>query len=95
MKRFFTIAIVCCSCFCAFSQSNVSQSPKDELDALKGTYQLKYYDPRVMSMLPTNLAQVIKSNRKENEVVTVKLNENVEVIIYPKNKIVSPALKAK
>lgn len=56
------------------------------LDQLKGTYELKQTS-REMGVLPSNLAQIIESRRKENTYDTVYLNSYWQLIIYPKAQI--------
>lgn len=57
---------------------------QQKLDALKGTYEIRTQNPRVPYVLPSNLAEIIEKNRKENEATQLKLSENALVIIYPK-----------
>lgn len=70
----------------AFSQSNNATEAQKKLDALKGTYEIKR-SVREMVMLPSNLAEIITSNRKEKEVSVVKLNATTDLVIYPASAI--------
>ncbi|MFN8323665.1 MAG: hypothetical protein U0T74_13470 [Chitinophagales bacterium] len=72
-----------------FPQNNEQSSKplaQQKLDLLKGTYELKS-DSRLMPMLPSNLADIIEKNRKENESNVIQLQNNLELIIYPRNQI--------
>ena len=57
-----------------------------KLDALKGTYEI-VNKSRGAIMLPSDLADIIEKNRKETDQTVITLNEQVEVTIYPKNKV--------
>lgn len=73
----------------AFSQNSEQPSKpvaQQKLDLLKDTYELKS-DSRLMPMLPSNLADIIEKNRKENETNVIQLQEHLELIIYPRNQI--------
>ena len=90
MKKIVTLVVTLAVFELSFSQtdnSSVQRSiQQQKLDALKGTYALKS-NSRTMSMLPSDLADIITRNRKEKEVNRIKLNEEVELIIYPSKEI--------
>jgi hypothetical protein len=90
MIRIFAMLFAVLTCFAAFSQqsANKDQVPaqQQKLDALKGTYELKKTSRNVAS-LPSNLAEIIENNRKEGETNTISLNQDVQLIIYPKKQI--------
>ena len=72
-----------------FSQNSEQPSKpvaQQKLDLLKDTYELKS-DSRLMPMLPSNLADIIEKNRKEDETNVIQLQEHLELIIYPRNQI--------
>ena len=75
----------------AHAQSNSSKGEVPELqkkmDGLKGTYEVKAIDARIMTSLPSNLADIIEKNRKENEDNSLILNENTILIIYSKSRV--------
>lgn len=70
-----------------FTQSSGGVTPQQQqLDALKGTYEIKMAG-RQPGVLPSNLAEIIEKNRKENEITTLKLSESITLVIYPKNQV--------
>ena len=75
-------------CLLLAGAQNVSENPRKteeqkKLDALQGTYKL-VYSGRTMSLLPSNLAELIEKHRKRNKINTIRLNDDVDVVIYPK-----------
>lgn len=68
---------------------------QQQLDALKGTYELKAANARHAFTLPSDLAQIIEKNRKKDEAVQIQLNDNITLIIFSKNQIAGTQPPAK
>ena len=98
MKKMFVAGCLLASCFLLQAQTTgegtAKANPQKRLDELKGTYELRY-TTRALALLPSNLAEIIELNRKKTEVNTIRLNENVEVLIYPLNQISTNSTKNK
>ncbi len=94
-KLFLTVLLLTVSSSAIFSQSpqkNKENNPtlQQAIDALEGTYEIRLrIETRMMSALPSNLAQTIEANRKESEDVFVHLNDMVDVLIYSRQRIQS------
>jgi len=92
IKKMYLLSVVFAAlsgpALCQQSQGKELPVEQKKLDLLKGTYQV-VNNSREMPMLPSNLADIIEQNRKESELNTIKLNDNVTLIIYPKNGIVN------
>jgi len=69
--------------------ATTAKTEQQKLDALKGTYEIKANSRQMVSM-PSNLADIIESNRKETETNTLQLNEFATLVIYPKSSIQNP-----
>ncbi len=100
MKKLITLfAIVfACSISCnAQSAASTNDVPIEQkrLDALKGTYALENLNPRFPASVPSDLAAIIEKNRKDNEETRLRLNENIVLVIYPRNKISNSAVPEK
>ena len=97
MRLFFTSLAFLLISFSLFSQntSDAAINPEQKkLDALKGTYEIRR-SAREMPLLPSNLADIISANRKENELNVVKLNETTKLLIFPMIQIRNASLKTK
>ena len=95
MKKILNSIIAVLFFFTAMAQQANETKPvnllQKHIDDLKGTYEIRYLnDERRMPMLPSNLADIIEKNRKPTETNKVLLSENLELIIYPANRL-SPA----
>lgn len=66
-----------------------TKTEQQKLEALKGTYEIRPTS-RQLYTLPSNLADIIESNRKEAETNTIQLNQYATLVIYPKNSIQNP-----
>ena len=94
MKKILSTLVFLISFFFMFSQTN-QEVLKKKLEALRGTYEIRQLDKGSndgrergrYGTLPENLADVIETNRKETEINRIMLNENVELVIYPKSNI--------
>lgn len=97
MRVFFTLLAFLLISISLFSQntSDPAISPEQKkLDALKGTYEIRR-SAREMTLLPSNLADIISVNRKERERTVIKLNESTELIIFPQSEIRNSSLNTK
>lgn len=100
MKKLITLFAIVFSCSLACnaqSATTTNDVPMEQkrLDALKGTYALENLNPRLLSSAPSDLAAIIEKNRKDNDESRVQLNENLILVIYPRNKISNSALPEK
>lgn len=93
MKKLLPLFLFNLAFFCEISAQNTATKgavpeQQKKLESLKGTYELRRTgNSRDMFMLPSNLADIIEANRKETTQETIKLNENVLLIILPKNQV--------
>lgn len=98
MKKTFLSVLVVLSFLGVFAQKSEYQKDVPEaqrkLDALKGTYDIKNTS-RNPGVFPSNLAEIIEKNRKDKELNTIQLTDDLVLIIYPKSQIVNavPATK--
>lgn len=90
-KNFISLLLLLMVAFSSNAQANSNKGEVPELqkkiDALKGTFELKVIDARVMTSLPSNLAEIIEKNRKDAEDNSLALNENTILIIYSKSRV--------
>ncbi|HLP52104.1 MAG TPA: hypothetical protein VK154_14545 [Chitinophagales bacterium] len=91
VKNLISLLLLLMVAFSSNAQVNSNKGEVPELqkkiDALKGTYELKAIDARIMTSLPSNLAEIIEKNRKDTEDNSYTLNENTILIIYSKNRV--------
>lgn len=98
MKKILMVGFLINYGFSVFAQQTVevdtALSMQQLLNELKGTYELKYTG-RMLPVLPSNLAEIIEQNRKETVLTVIKLNEQVELVIYPGNSVANNRLRNK
>ncbi|HLP19041.1 MAG TPA: hypothetical protein VK174_01995 [Chitinophagales bacterium] len=90
-KNFISLLLLLMVAFSSNAQANSNKGEVPELqkkiDALKGTFELKLINTRSVPALPSNLAEIIETNRKESEDNRLTLNENTILIIYSKSRV--------
>lgn len=58
---------------------------------LKNTYQIEVHNSRKQIAAPADICELISTNRKKSETVTIKLNENVFLKIFSDDFITANA----
>jgi hypothetical protein len=58
-----------------------------------GTYQIQMVNSRLQPYIPGDIDEIVRKNRKKNERVYVKLDNNIRIMILSESEISSPNFK--
>lgn len=92
MRRILLFAKVICIFaifFISASFQNLGRTDDQKwfCEELRNTYQFEVLNSRKPFSVPSNICEIISSNRKKNELVTLQLDENISLKIFPENLI--------
>jgi len=80
----------------AFSQNNSTTGSTDlhsQADLYDGTWQIQVVNSRNQPYIPGNIDEIVRENRKKNEVVYIKLDDYIRIKILSADEISSAGFK--
>lgn len=60
---------------------------EEKMAKYHGSFQIEMKSERMKPNIPYNLDELIEKNRKQNEVVFVKISDNTRLKIYPQSEV--------
>lgn len=76
------------------AQSDQNRPIQTEQIKVEGTYQIQVVNSRNKANIPSNIAELVKKNRKPNEINYLKLGTEVRLMILPESTISAPNFSA-